>query len=34
LQLVDENTDPRDLGIFGEAGVNVVALNYALDHLK
>jgi potassium-transporting ATPase KdpC subunit len=32
--LVDENTDKRDLGIFGEDGVNVTMLNIALDRLS
>jgi K+-transporting ATPase ATPase C chain len=30
--LVEQNTDARDLGIFGEEGVNVMMLNIALDH--
>jgi K+-transporting ATPase ATPase C chain len=30
-ELIDENTDGRWLGIFGEAGVNVLELNLALD---
>jgi K+-transporting ATPase ATPase C chain len=30
-QAVAANTDGRDLGIFGEAGVNVLRLNVALD---
>jgi K+-transporting ATPase ATPase C chain len=32
-QLVAVNTDERDWGIFGEAGVNVLMLNIALDKL-
>jgi len=30
-ELIDENTDGRWLGIFGEPGVNVLELNIALD---
>ena len=32
--LIEENTDRRDLGIFGEDGVNVTMLNIALDRLS
>jgi K+-transporting ATPase ATPase C chain len=30
-QLIKENTDPADLGLLGEPGVNVLRLNLALD---
>ncbi|MGN6430231.1 MAG: potassium-transporting ATPase subunit KdpC [Gaiellaceae bacterium] len=32
-KLIDENTDGRSWGFFGEAGVNVLNLNIALDRL-
>ncbi|HLX94432.1 MAG TPA: K(+)-transporting ATPase subunit C [Verrucomicrobiae bacterium] len=33
LELVEQNTTGRDLGIFGEPRVNVMTLNFALDQL-
>ena len=30
-ELIQENTDGRDLGVLGEPGVNVLNLNLALD---
>ena len=33
-ELIRQNTEGRDLGIFGDLGVNVLQLNLALDQLK
>ena len=33
-ELIEQNTDGRDLGILGEPGVNVLTLNRALDQLR
>jgi K+-transporting ATPase ATPase C chain len=34
LELIEENTDDRGLGVFGNAGVNVLELNLAIDKEK
>jgi len=34
MQILDAATRPRDLGAFGEPGVNVLAANLALDQLQ
>jgi K+-transporting ATPase ATPase C chain len=33
-ELIRQNTDGRDLGVFGDAGVNVLELNLALDQAR
>jgi len=33
-ELVQQNTDGRNLGVFGDAGVNVLQLNLALDQQR
>src|SRR5438874_4227611 len=33
-ELVQQNTDGRDLGVFGDPGVNVLQLNLALDQVR
>jgi K+-transporting ATPase ATPase C chain len=33
-EFVRQSTDPRDLGVFGDPGVNVLELNRALDQLR
>jgi K+-transporting ATPase ATPase C chain len=33
-ELVQQNTDGRDLGVFGEPGINVLPLNLALDQVR
>ncbi len=33
-ELIQQNTDARDLGVFGDPGVNVLELNLALDQVR
>ena len=33
-ELIQQNTDARDLGVFGDPGVNVLQLNLALDQAR
>jgi hypothetical protein len=33
-EFVPRNTDGRDLGVFGDPGVNVLQLNLALNQLR
>ena len=33
-EVIKQNTDPADLGVLGDAGVNVLKLNLALDQIR